>query len=158
MNTKQFCIKAVQIFVLLVMVVFFLWVLRGRSTEPSEKAIHITKQSTLRQMIVEICIQRIEHPPTSTIDFLEWIQTYALSTNRPAEKLRTDMEAVWINNNSDDWVTKADRKHPPTTETVLVARYEANSKSFLVGMDIDGESFSQNKPPNSGFSKLKLKK
>jgi hypothetical protein len=109
--------------------------------------------SVLRQFMIEAQDSLIETPLTNAIAFTQWTKSYSLSTNRSAVKLRSECEAVWVNNHFDAWLDFVKEKRYLLL-TAMVGEWRLQGTNGFIGVNFKGEFVGESAPPDLNFTKL----
>jgi hypothetical protein len=116
---------------------------------------HIQVKDALRQFVAGIQLSLLDRGTTNTNDFMILVESYSSSTNQPAEDLRKACDAVWVNNNLNDWLASVS-PNPHPGATAIIAKYKTGDPDLLVGIDFSGKPVQPDTIPNSGFEKINL--
>ena len=125
----------------------------GQTDETQQE--HMDVRDALRQFVAGVQISLLDRGTTNTNDFMILVQSYASSTNQPAEELRKVCDVVWVNNNFNDWLTSVS-PNPHPGATAIITKYKTGNPNLLVGIDFSGTPVQPDTIPNSGFEKINL--
>ena len=113
--------------------------------------------SSLRAFLSETFISMLDQPHVNQTNFPTWVLSHLNGTNKPAQRVRSACDSVWLNTNYSDWAAALSPLRSPagprTSETALVASYQTGSDRGFTGVDFDGRSKRHEGPPTTGFAR-----